>query len=174
MDALEDVRDRSFEWNYLSGFPLDVLIMEGDQNAGRLRRTSNNEPEVLARFAGVEWRVRERDEIGSCQCKIAFTGGPVLGEGRSHLLRSFRVVLDGRRTYELGKDSYTQSRWYDERGDDAVIFHRPGMHDDAPKSGRILVPRGAELLDAPPLVVIGLMMACEGHLFKHLGASHSW
>lgn len=165
MSELEDLRDRTFSWKYLSGFPLDVLICEGKQEVGRLWRPTNNKPVIRAVLAEINWLIHEWSGVGPFRYEILFADGPILGEGHNHFAR-FQICLDGQRVYSLRKDSYGVSSLFDDRGTDAIIFHRDNWHDDAPKSGDVIVSREVHILDAPPLIVIGLSMALTGRLFQ--------
>lgn len=167
MPELEDIRGRTFQWVSLRGYPLDVRITDGGKDAGWLKISSTTEPEFTAEFAGVSWQVRLVQYGGYQALQISFVDGPIVGVTEKHIFAPLKVLIDGTRSYLLRHATPHTSQWMSEAGDVAVFFRRSDTPDDAPKSGEIVVSPDVLDLDAPLLLVLGLLLAVRAQLFGY-------
>ncbi len=169
MNPTDDFRGRTLQWEYVSGFPLDVRVTENNQEVGRLGRKTNLKPSALGCLAGLElWFDWDEDSL-LANHTIGFAGSQTqLGEGKIAWNGHYAVTLDGLRTYLLQKVSLSDSNWLSESGECALSLSRSELSDiDVPHRGTIGISNQTEELDIPPLVLLGVLMAMQQTLFKH-------
>lgn len=169
MNQPDDFRGHSLQWEYVSGFPLDIRITETNQEVGRLGRKSNLKPSAFGRLASLDlWFDWDEDGL-LANHTIGFAGSETrLGEGKTAWNGHYTLVLDGLRTFLLQKVSVSDSSWLSESGECVLSLSRSELSDiDVPHRGSIGISTIIEELDIPPLVLLSVLMAMQQTLFKH-------
>ena len=163
MTELEDLRGRTFHWKALDTNDLELRLYEGNQRVGAIYAPVPHKPAVLAEVAGIALRIAwTGGETSFYRIDSADLGSSV-GEARFLPWRrdTFQAKLDGIRAYSLKHESPHVVIW--KHGPlDAMSFVRPGSESQV---GCVAVKDDCNLVDAPPLLALGVLLADRGVLF---------
>ena len=164
---LDDLRGRETQWRYASGFPLSIQLIGTSSGEGRLWKPTNNKPDFLANFAGIDWRLLDgmaKKWVGfrSSDVWLGYAESWFLGMGDEPVPR--RALIDEARAYQFRRVSPECTDVLDGGGALCVSFHHDRGNAGV-REGRVKVSADANVADAPPLVLLGIIYAIDGGLF---------
>lgn len=161
MAELDDLRERQVSWEAIPKRVADIEIGSGGTRIGEIHATDASRTDFNARLAGLYWQMhrhRRTLRVGFVDSEFSVAEATVGGAGHA------KVLIDGVRRYQFQPVSPHRTIVV---GDDlnVQIFRRRWSGPYGDLAGVVDVNRASSMVDAPVLILIGILLAVEGKLF---------